>query len=545
MNLSKDSIELLKRPDIMALLQKMAGEKVNDADGDVHPFYGWKPRPRLEYQHHVMQCDARTIALTLPNQAGKTMSGSRFVSARMQGIEPLYPGRTYETPIKVWAITKGSLMEGLLDEVLTMVPPNEIAKNSIRRSVGRCGFKLKNGSIFEMRSFDQTVDAFKQAKVDIVWIDELPSTGEKLWVEIHVRLLRTGGILLLTGTPDKFGHAWLKRKLVKMGWGQQKFLNAHGGEFAWFKADSRDNDMLKPDALEKLIQEIGNDEELFRIKILGEWPDTEGSNIFPVHAVNAQRQYVRMPSRVISFNDLGEVIDRVDGWNIYEMPIPGYGYSLGVDLSEGGEKSDFTSAHVIKCMTNEIVATWHGRINPDSFARQCVYAGYWYNTAIMCPESKTRSGGAFIAIIRAANYPNVYQRRATGWNRNIMLKTFGFETDAFNKPRIVFEMRKLLVDHKIVIPCGKTLDEMNEFQEVRDVDNENHGFGAIEGNDDRVMSLMLAMEGSKQGIVFTGSPVDLAMIHRDPSQGYATMLAKAAIKQANSKFSDDENEFLT
>lgn len=380
---------LLGRPDVQRVVRDVAAKTMNDEQGDESLFYSWRPRPKLEYQHHVLKCDCQTIALTLPNQSGKTLTGSRFVVARMKGFDPLYPDRVYRVPQKWYGLTKGPLMEGLLDEVLAMVPPDDILPRSIKRSAGRFKFKLKNRSAFEMRSFDQSVDAMKQFKADGVWIDELPTNGEKHWVELHVRLLRRGGILLLTGTPDKFGHAWLKRKVVALGWGQPQYKNALTGPFSWFEADTRNNDMLDPAAIDRLIKEIGNDQELFDIKIAGKWPDTEGSNVFPAWAINEQRMNVCTPALFYGFDDFGIPYERkpYTGWSIYEERIPGYGYAMGVDVSMGGERSDYSSVHIFKVISNQVVATWHGRIDPDVLARECLAAAAYYNMATIASET--------------------------------------------------------------------------------------------------------------------------------------------------------------
>lgn len=528
---------LIKSGGVAKAIDDVADDRLGDGSGEIHPFYAWRPRPKLEYQHHLMRCDAAVMALIAGNQVGKTMSGARFVAAHMMGVEPLYPERRYKVPIKVWVLTKGPLMEALMDEVLAMIPPSEVNLRSIKRSAGRCRFKLKNGSVLEMRSFDQSVDTLKQAKCDIVWIDEVLNTknANDVLIELFVRLLKRGGRMIFTMTPDRRGGSILKRKILAMGYNDPTKKNALSGPFAWFTADMRDNDTLDPISVEKLIREIGADEELFNIKIRGMWPDTDGSNVFPSHAVAEQRKNVSAPARWVDFDDAGAIYDRPaeTGFGIWEEPIPATGYAIGVDLSEGGEKSDYSVVYVGKVANNQIVARFRGRVAPDILARRVAMLGRWYNTAIIANEMNGRSAGAFISTIRNArgSYPSLYRREAHGWNRNMMLKTFGWETDGFNKPRMVNEARHILVNHMTYIPCVHLLNEMENFQELRDVDSDNNGFGAVEGHDDCVMAYMIFLQATKQGTAFYNTSMQDVYQFRDPKVGYAVKLVRDHLKK--------------
>lgn len=71
---------------------------------------------------------------------------------------------------------------------------------------------------------------------------------------------------------------------------------------------------------------------------------------------------------------------------VWEEPDPNKAYIVGADVAEGLEKGDFSCAYVINHQTGEQVAEWHGKIDPDMFARVLYAIGIKYNTAFLAPE---------------------------------------------------------------------------------------------------------------------------------------------------------------
>lgn len=516
-NLPEPLLKALSRPGVLeAISSRFAQntlkdhltERTTSGTGAVHPFYSFTPRPGLKYQSLVFKSTARMIALIAGNQTGKTLTGKRLVVARMLGSDPVMnPGVTYKTPCKVWAFTKGHLIEGLFKEVLGMIPPSEI--NGIRYTLGRQRVELKNGSELEMKSYDLDRDAVQQAKCDIVWWDE---EGPKdFWVELWIRLAARDGMFLLTLTPVK-GTTWLHEKLFKL---DDRYRNAMSGRFAWFTASMLDNDTLSRDVVGQILEEVRDDPDARDIRIHGIYRVLSGSDVYTQDSLEWQRENCLSAEKMrVNFDHHGNPISDPETarnhWKVWEEPVPAAGYSLGADISEGGEKGDYSAAVIVKNRDNSVVASWHGHELPDIFGWECMFAGRWYNNAIISPEMN-KQGGAFMAILRECNYPAIYQRTVWSGRMAHFLGSFGWHTNQFSKSQAVLEVRRLLNERRIRIHDGAILEELANFQRDRKEKPRSYGYSAAIGHDDRVMALAIAIQASKQGVIGSGGGFEIRM----------------------------------
>jgi len=507
-------LEALTAPASAKKFAAMYKGRTQSEDGKVLDFYSFTPRPKLHYQNYIFRSKARLMALVGGNQIGKTLSGKRFVVAHLLGSDPVMnPGVQYRTPSKVWAFTKGHLVEGLFEEILEMIPPQEIVPNGIRRTLGKQRIKLNNGSLLEMKSHDLDREAVQQAKCDIVWWDE---EGPKdHWLELWVRLAARGGVFLLTLTPVR-GTIWLHDKLYKL---EEKYRNALSGKFAWFSAAMTDNDTLDQDVVKTIIQECADDPDQLDIRVKGIYRVLSGSALYPQESLEYQHEvYKRAELKRINFDSSGNFFldpDSRNHWKIWEDPVPGCGYAIGADIAEGGEKSDYSSAHTVKVSNNQVVATWHGHEQPDVFGWECLFAGRLYNNSIIAPEVN-KQGGAFLAVLKEAAYPAIYQRTVLSGKMAHFLGTYGWSTDKFSKPKAALELRQLLLKRQIAIPDGGTLEELANFQRERKERPRSFGYSAVTGHDDRVMSLIIAIQATKQGII--GSHPQRGLVYGEAGQ---------------------------
>lgn len=87
--------------------------------------------------------------------------------------------------------------------------------------------------------------------------------------------------------------------------------------------------------------------------------------------------------------DVEFVPDPIGGWNIFEMPDPKWEnrYVIGVDIGRGYEDGDYSVAVVKDRLTGKFVAMYHNKIDQDLFAEEVVKGGYFYNEALLVPES--------------------------------------------------------------------------------------------------------------------------------------------------------------
>ena len=96
----------------------------------------------------------------------------------------------------------------------------------------------------------------------------------------------------------------------------------------------------------------------------------------------------------------------VSSIKVYEMPIKGEKYIIGVDPAHGGEDGDYSEGVVLKESTMEEVCTIKDKIEQTELAEMVVNDARWYNNAIIVPERNM--GSTLIEFIRLLNYHRMY-----------------------------------------------------------------------------------------------------------------------------------------
>jgi len=176
---------------------------------------------------------------------------------------------------------------------------------------------------------------------------------------------------------------------------------------------------------------------------------------------------------------------------LWEPPLEGEKYTIGVDVAEGLEYGDYSSCHVIKASTGEVVATWHGHIDPDLLGTDVAAPlGRWYNRALVLVESNNH-GLTTLTALRRENYNPLYSQKRLGTKGTPTTQAMGWRTTASSKPLAIDELNKAIRDGGIQLYCSRTIAELRTY--VRDERGRMHG----SPHDDRVMSLAIAAQGLK------------------------------------------------
>lgn len=129
-----------------------------------------------------------------------------------------------------------------------------------------------------------------------------------------------------------------------------------------------------------------------------------------------------------------------DGDPLFEMleaPEPGRTYIVVADASEGGG-GDEAALVVMERQTRRYVAQLHDdRLKPDSLAAWAIRAGWFYNGALLAPES-IGVGVTTTTYIVNSHYPRVYRRRNVGAGDDMDVQDkWGFATDNKTRPRLI------------------------------------------------------------------------------------------------------------
>lgn len=161
-------------------------------------------------------------------------------------------------------------------------------------------------------------------------------------------------------------------------------------------------------------------------------------------------------------------------------------YVIGADVAEGLEHGDFSSAHVIDARTGEVVAHWHGHIDPDLFGSDVLYPLHvWFNEALTAPEVNNH-GLTTVKALQRAGCSNLFRQRRYGSRTEDTTDQIGWRTTASTKPYAVDQLARALREGSIRLVDSETIAELRTF--VREGNGKLHG----SPHDDRVMSLAIA-----------------------------------------------------
>jgi terminase large subunit-like protein len=179
---------------------------------------------------------------------------------------------------------------------------------------------------------------------------------------------------------------------------------------------------------------------------------------------------------------------------IWEKPLEGFRYSMGVDTAEG-EGNDNAVISVWNANTGEQAAEFASpTTKPDILAGIAMEIGTWYNKALMVPEINS-SGLVFVSKVKG-KYGNLYMRETFDKRTKETKKQVGWRTTAISKPLMVSDFEETVREEGVTINSQDLLKEMKTF--VRTDETLKSGYGADGSNqDDRVMAAMLAFQGMK------------------------------------------------
>ena len=166
-----------------------------------------------------------------------------------------------------------------------------------------------------------------------------------------------------------------------------------------------------------------------------------GRPVFNISALEAGAQNTSEPKEVGRVREEDGVVvfrSQHKGYlRIWKRPQDGHRYVIGIDTSQGLADGDYSSMQVVDHKTLEIVAEWHGHIEPYLLGREAAYLGRFYNLALLVPEANN-TGISTIDELRRMHYARIYRRR-TGPEKveNVAIPSYGFYTSRSSKALLI------------------------------------------------------------------------------------------------------------
>lgn len=177
---------------------------------------------------------------------------------------------------------------------------------------------------------------------------------------------------------------------------------------------------------------------------------------------------------------------------IWEQPLQGFRYVLGVDSSEG-LGLDNAVIQVLNASTGFQAAEFATpNIPPDQLASYVIELAKWYNNALIVPEINS-SGSSLVDHIKT-KYFNIYKREVFDKRSKETREVLGWRTTGTSKPMLVHALEEAVREEYISINSEALIREMQTF--VRTTEQGSQGYAAEGTNkDDRVIAMGLAFQG--------------------------------------------------
>lgn len=310
-----------------------------------------------------------------------------------------------------------------------------------------------------------------------------------------------GGSLIMLGTANGEGNLlhklWLGSQGMTLEYSQYhgmfKAWDANGRDDAWYQAKAASMPEWQ------MHQEYPRDPEEAFLK--------SGRPIFNLDAVRSnpvQQPRVKGRLRENPYGGGIELLEDGGPLSVWEAPQDKHLYVIGADVAEGLEHGDFSVASVIDVKTNEVVAVWHGHIEPDLFGSDVLtLLGKWYNRALLGVEVNNHGLTTLVAL-KATAYPNLYYQTRKGQRWEQKTEMLGWRTTMASKPLAIDELDlsmrggPAIVDEPDVVaeyvrpPDALTIYDEGTISELKTYTRDERGRMSGSPFDDRVMALAIA-----------------------------------------------------
>jgi len=174
----------------------------------------------------------------------------------------------------------------------------------------------------------------------------------------------------------------------------------------------------------------------------------------------------------------------------WKIPLSEHKYVLTADVARG-DSSDYSTFHIVDCMTGEVVAEYRGKMPPDRFAELISEWGLKYNKALVCPENNSY-GYACLLRLKDLAYPRIYTQGSKvaligDYVQTLDLAHAGFATTGKTRTVILTKLEELIRNKLLVSYSSRFYQELKTF-----VWSNNSKAEAMKGhNDDLVISLAI------------------------------------------------------
>ena len=179
--------------------------------------------------------------------------------------------------------------------------------------------------------------------------------------------------------------------------------------------------------------------------------------------------------------------------SIWREPHPELHYAIGADVAEGLVEGDY-SCGVVGDSNFDVVAIWHGHIDPDLFGAELVKLAKYYNQAYLGVENNNH-GLTTLNAIKKAEYWNLFFSKSYDKIADTLTQKLGWTTSVRTKPLMIDKLAEFIREHYLGIFSDLIISEAFTYI-IEDNGKTNAQVGT---HDDTIMAtaimLQLLLEG--------------------------------------------------
>lgn len=293
--------------------------------------------------------------------------------------------------------------------------------------------------------------------------------------------------------------------------------NANGETIYTYEKELMEKNNLTYEQLNWRKYTIANKCQGDELLFMQEYPATPeeafistGRPKFSLKALQKYQTINQEPERgYLNYGEDGKVTfmpDKNGYVSIWKKPDPEKYYCIGADVAEGLVNGDYSAAIVGDSEDFDIVAMWHGHIDPDLFGLELIKLGKYYNEAYIGVENNNH-GLTTLSIMKREEYWNLYFAKSYDKIADKISQKLGWTTSGRTKPLMIDKLAEFVREMFLGIYSDLIISEMFTYI-IEDDGKTNAQSGCF---DDTVMAtaimLQLLLEG--KGESFTPEvPID-------------------------------------
>lgn len=158
-------------------------------------------------------------------------------------------------------------------------------------------------------------------------------------------------------------------------------------------------------------------------------------------------------------------LQEIAGFKIFHRFDPSHRYGAGFDIAGGVGLDSSTSVFIdFSTVPNRVVATFRSNsIKPDIFGYEIIREAEMFGQPILAPENNKFDMA--IGVLKTKGYPRIYftEQKETRAGLPPRTRTYGWNTNAMTKPKMLFELKKAVEDGHLELSDPDLIAELRSY----------------------------------------------------------------------------------